>query len=61
MGVCECLCVCGFVWVCGCGCGCGAVKTNRRGRLSTVDLFIKEACFVKKLNNNCNIKGADIN
>jgi hypothetical protein len=38
-----------------------AGKTNGRGRLRTVDLLIKVACFVKKLNNNCNIKGPDLN
>jgi hypothetical protein len=31
-------------------------KTYRRGRLSTVDLLIKVACFVKKENNIFNIK-----
>jgi hypothetical protein len=29
---------------------------NWRGRLSTVDLTIKVACFCKKVNNVCNIK-----
>ena len=38
-----------------------AGKTNGRGRLRTVDLLIKVACLVKKLNNNCNIKGPDLN
>jgi hypothetical protein len=28
----------------------------KRGRLSTIDLFIKVACFVKKENNIINIK-----
>jgi hypothetical protein len=31
------------------------------GRLSTVDLLIKVACFVKNVNNVFNIKGADLN
>jgi hypothetical protein len=31
-------------------------NTNRGGRLSTVDLLIKVACFVKKENNTFNIK-----
>jgi hypothetical protein len=31
-------------------------STNREGRLSTVDLLIRVACFVKKENNNYNIK-----
>ncbi len=31
-------------------------NTNRMGRLSTVDLPIKLACFVKKVNNIFNIK-----
>ena len=33
----------------------------RQGRLSTIDLLIKITCYVKKLNNNCNIKGPDLN
>ncbi len=31
------------------------------GRLSTVDLLIKVACFVKNVNNIFNIKEADLN
>ncbi len=31
---------------------------NRRGRLSTVDLLIKVACFVKKVNNVFSIKSS---
>jgi hypothetical protein len=31
-------------------------KTNRRGRLSTVDLLIKVACFLTKVNNILNMK-----
>ncbi len=31
-------------------------NTNRRGRLSTIDLLIEVACFVKKVNNIFNIK-----
>jgi hypothetical protein len=30
-------------------------NTTKRGRLSTIDLLIKVACFVKKVNNVCNI------
>jgi hypothetical protein len=33
-----------------------AGNTNLRGRLSTVDLLIKEACFVAKVNNILNAK-----
>ncbi len=33
-----------------------ARKTNLRERLSTVDLLIKVACFVKKVNNILNIE-----
>ncbi len=36
-------------------------KTYSRGRLSTADLLIKVACFVKPLNDNCNLKGPDLN
>jgi hypothetical protein len=32
-----------------------------KGRLSTVDLLIKVACFVTKVNNIFNIKAADLN
>ncbi len=52
----------------------GAGKTNLRGRLSTVDLLIKQnnvcnyslpllkvACLFKKVNNGCNIKVANLN
>jgi hypothetical protein len=36
--------------------------TNGEGSvLSTVDLLIKGACFVKEVNYIFNIKGADIN
>jgi hypothetical protein len=38
-----------------------ARNTNCEGRLSTVDLLIKVACFVKKENNIFNIKRADLN
>ncbi len=33
-------------------------KPNWRGRLSTVDLLIKVGCFVKRVNNICNIKSS---
>jgi len=33
-------------------------KSYRRGRLSTVDLHIKAACFVKKVNNVCVFKNS---
>ncbi len=36
-------------------------NTNWRGRLSTMDLLIKVACFVTKVNNIFNIKAADLN
>jgi hypothetical protein len=36
-------------------------NTNWRGRLSTVDLLIKVACFVKRVNNNLILKGEYIN
>ncbi len=31
-------------------------RSNRGGRISTVDLLIKVACFVKKVNNIFNVK-----
>ncbi len=33
-------------------------NTNRRERVSMVDLLIKAACFVKKANNVSNIKSS---
>jgi hypothetical protein len=36
-------------------------NTYWRGRLSTVDLLIKVACFVKKINNVNKSKAADQN
>ncbi len=36
-------------------------SANWGGRLSTVDLLIKAACFVKKVNNIFKEKGADLN
>jgi len=39
---------------------CQGILTEGRG-LSTIDLLIKLACFVKKENNIFNIKGADLN
>jgi len=38
-----------------------AGKTYCGGRLSTVDLLIKVACFVQNVNNIFNVKGADLN
>jgi hypothetical protein len=38
-----------------------ARNTNRGGRLSTIDLLIKTACFVKKVNKIFNIKEAYLN
>jgi len=35
-------------------------NTNRGGRLNTVDLLIKVACFVQRVNNIFNIKRADL-
>ncbi len=39
----------------------GTGNTNYRGRLSTTDLLIKVACFVKKVNDIFNVKRADPN
>ena len=36
-------------------------NTNPGGRLSTVDLLIKVPCFVNKVNNIFNAKGAEPN
>ncbi len=36
-------------------------NTNSGGRLSTIDLLIKVGCFVKKVNDIFNKKGADLN
>jgi hypothetical protein len=36
-------------------------NANWGGRLSTVDLLIKVACFVKEVNNIFDIKRADLN
>jgi hypothetical protein len=33
-----------------------AGNTNRRGKLSTVELLIKVACFVKEVNNIFDLK-----
>jgi hypothetical protein len=30
------------------------------GRFSTVDLLVKVSCFLKKVNNTFNFKGADL-
>jgi len=38
-----------------------AGKTNCRGRLSTVDLLIGVACFVKKMNSISNEKAIVLN
>jgi hypothetical protein len=38
-----------------------ALNTNRRGRLSAVDLLIKVACFVTKAVYTFDIKPADPN
>ncbi len=38
-----------------------AGNTNYQGRLSTVDLLIKAACFLIKYNNMFNTKGIDVN
>ncbi len=38
-----------------------AGNTNWGGKLSTIDLLIKEACFVKKENIIFTIKQADLN
>ncbi len=35
-------------------------NTNLGGTLSTVDLLIEVGCFVKKVNNGLNKKGADL-
>jgi hypothetical protein len=37
-----------------------AGNTNKRGKLSTVDLLNNKACFVKKEKNIFNAKGADL-
>jgi hypothetical protein len=37
-----------------------AGKTNRKGRHSTVDLQIKVACFVVKVNNVSGIKSSNL-
>jgi hypothetical protein len=39
----------------------GIFAYDNEGRLSTVDLLITIACFVKKVNNISNIKRADQN
>ena len=36
-------------------------KTNRSGRLSTIDLLIRVACFVKKVKIFKILKAADLN